>query len=89
MYYLYHIWLSAPSRAVRIALGEYKQAFELLVEKPWERRKEFLALNPSGSLPVLYDTEARASLCDMIPILEFLDENSTPPSLFGDDVWAR
>ena len=38
--------------------GEFGEELALIEEKPWARRKEFLALNPAGSLPVLL-AEAR------------------------------
>ena len=50
---LFHLWLHPFSRKVRIALSEKKLTFELKIEKVWERRTEFLALNPAGDVPVL------------------------------------
>ena len=52
---LFHLWLHPASRKVRIALAEKKLAFDLRIEKIWERRTEFLALNPNGRIPVLVD----------------------------------
>ena len=46
---LYHLPLSPYARKVRLALAEKKLAFEVRVEKPWDRRPEYLELNPSGS----------------------------------------
>lgn len=54
---LYHHSLSVPSRFVRLALGEMRLAFELVDEPPWERRDDFLVLNPAGTLPVLVEEE--------------------------------
>jgi glutathione S-transferase len=45
---LFHLWLHPFSRKVRIVLAEKKLDFELTIEKVWERRTEFLALNPAG-----------------------------------------
>ena len=50
---LYHLWLCPFARKVRIVLAEKKLPFELEIEKVWERRDEFLALNPAGEVPVL------------------------------------
>jgi glutathione S-transferase len=50
---LYHFWLCPFSRAARLALHESGVEFELELEKTWERRAEFLALNPAGDVPVL------------------------------------
>ena len=41
------------SRAIRLALAEHELEVELVEERPWEWRPEFLALNPAGELPVL------------------------------------
>jgi len=45
---LYHQSLSPFCRKVRITLAEKKLEFELRLEPVWERRAEFLALNPAG-----------------------------------------
>ena len=71
---LYHLWLSAGSRKVRIAMGEKNLPFEMKVEKTWERRPEFLDMNPAGDVPVLiadtdlarrlFNWSARRSIAD-------------------------
>ena len=48
---LYHFWLSPACRKIRLVLQEKGLDFTMKVEKAWERRPEFLALNPAGSLP--------------------------------------
>ncbi|MBI4183494.1 MAG: glutathione S-transferase family protein [Proteobacteria bacterium] len=70
---LYHLWLSPPSRKVRIALGEKKLEFRMKVEEVWLRREEFLAMNPAGEVPVLID-ENGLILADSGAICEYLDE---------------
>ena len=52
---VYHLWLSPFCRKVRILLAEKNLVFEMRVEKLWDRRKEFLALNPMGDLPVMVE----------------------------------
>ncbi len=54
---LLHLALSPFSRKVRVALREKNLDFQLRVEKVWERRPEFLALNPAGTVPVLVDED--------------------------------
>ena len=54
---LYHLWLSPGSRKVRLALAEKGLEFSMKVEKTWERRPEFLALNPAGEVPVLVEAD--------------------------------
>ena len=41
------------SRYVRLILGEYGIDVRLVEERFWERRQEFLLLNPAGQIPVL------------------------------------
>ena len=59
---LYHLPLSPFSRKVRLALAEKRLGFELAVEKVWERRPEFLALNPAAQVPVLVEDDGRKGL---------------------------
>jgi glutathione S-transferase len=41
------------SRYVRLILSEYELETRLVEERFWERREEFLLLNPAGQIPVL------------------------------------
>lgn len=70
---LYHHPMSASSRYVRLLLAEYEQGAEFVEEKPWQRRDEFLQLNPAGTLPVLIE-KSGAPICGGSVIGEFLDE---------------
>ncbi len=70
---IYHLWLSASSRKVRIFLAEKGLEFDLKVEKIWERRTEFLAMNPAGDVPVLIEPDG-TTLTDSQVICEYLDE---------------
>ena len=79
---LHHLWLSPQCRKVRIVLLEKKIEFELRVEKVWERREPFLALNPAGEVPVLVEPDGTA-LSDGTAICEFLDEIHPEPPLFA------
>ena len=54
---LYHVALSPFSRKVRLVLAEKGLEFTLKFEKTWERRPEFLALNPAGEVPVLIEPD--------------------------------
>ena len=49
---LHHFPLSAASRLIRLQLAEYQYDFTLINHFPWKRDENFLAINPSGSLPV-------------------------------------
>ena len=50
---LFHHPLSPVSRYIRLILGEYGMAVWLAEERFWDRREEFLLLNPAGEIPVL------------------------------------
>lgn len=79
---LYHLWLSPFSRAVRLVLGEKGLEFSMKVEKTWERRAEFLALNPAGEVPVLIEPDGTV-LAGAWPIAEYLDEVYRDKLLIG------
>ncbi len=55
---LYHHPFCPFSRFVRLALSEYGLAPRFVEERPWERRTEFLVLNPAGTTPVLVEEAA-------------------------------
>lgn len=65
--------MSTPSRFVRLSLAEYGVEFELVEEKPWEKRREFLTLNPAGSIPVLV-AERNQTIPGAMVVAEYLDE---------------
>lgn len=88
MHTLHHFWLCPFSRKVRIVLAEKELEFELKFEKFWERRDEFLGLNPAGQVPVLVEPDGTA-LCESGAICEYLDETFSAESLFGSDARAR
>jgi glutathione S-transferase len=50
---LLHHPLCPLSRYVRLLLNEYGLEARLVEERFWERREEFLLLNPAGEIPVL------------------------------------
>ncbi|MFQ5954734.1 MAG: glutathione S-transferase family protein [Kiloniellales bacterium] len=79
---LYHLWLSPFSRKVRVALSEKALDFELKAEKVWERRHEFLALNPAGEVPVLVDEDGTV-VADSTAICEYLEEIRPQPPLIA------
>ena len=85
---LYHHWLCPFSRKVRIALGEKKLPFELVVESVWEKRPEFIALNPANDVPVLVEPDGWV-LADSNAIVEYLDEGVAEPPLLGADLLVR
>ncbi|HXC27843.1 MAG TPA: glutathione S-transferase family protein [Stellaceae bacterium] len=78
---LYHSLLSAASRKVRVVLAEKNLDFTMKAEKPWERRPEFLALNPAAEVPVLIDNDD--VLAGTEAIVEYLDEMYREKMLIG------
>ena len=65
--------LCPHSRFVRLVLAEMGLEADFVEERPWERRRPFLELNPAGTLPVLVEEDGLA-----VPgagvIAEYLDE---------------
>jgi glutathione S-transferase len=70
---LFHHPFCPHSRFVRLALGEYRLETRLIEERTWERRRDFLALNPSGATPVLVE-EGHPPVPGPGIIAEYLDE---------------
>lgn len=77
---LYHLPLDPFSRKVRIVIREKKIGVDLMVEQFWERRADFLALNPAGTIPVLQEDNG-AVIAPSQTIAEYLDETVTEPPL--------
>ena len=85
---LYHLWLSPFSRKVRVVLIEKNLDFRMEVEETWERRHEFLALNPAGEVPVLIEPD-KTVLSHSSAICEFLEEKEPEPNLIGKTLYDR
>lgn len=85
---LYHLPLSPHARKVRLALAEKRIQFELREEPVWERRAEFLAMNPACTVPVLQDENGLA-IADSAAICEYLDEAYPELTLFGHTLAQR
>jgi len=76
---LFHHSFCPHSRFVRLALGEYGVAVRLIEERTWERRRDFLIINPAGTTPVLVD-EGHPPVPGAAIIAEYLDE------MYGSDL---
>ena len=70
---LFHHPFCPHSRFVRLVLAELGATPRLAEERVWERRQEFLALNPAGATPVLVE-EGRPSVPGAAIIVEYLNE---------------
>jgi len=76
---LFYHPLCPLSRYVRLILGEYGIEARLIEERFWERREEFLLLNPAGQIPVLV-ADGQPPVPGSSIIAEFIEEtyNATP-----------
>jgi glutathione S-transferase len=64
------------SRYVRLILGEYGIEVRLVEERFWERREEFLLLNPAGQIPVLV-ADGQPAIPGASIIAEYIEETHT------------
>lgn len=89
---LHHHPFCPFSRAVRIAFGEYGIGAEFIEQRTWERRREFLEINPAGTLPVLI-VGSSSTIIGVRAISEFLDETKGASlgarRLMPDDPYQR
>jgi glutathione S-transferase len=76
---LYHHPLCPHSRFVRLVGAEIGVEAELVEERPWERRQDFLMLNPAGTTPVLVEDGGEPVPGGTV-IAEYLDETVGPGS---------
>lgn len=70
---LYHHPLCPHSRYVRLIMGELGMEASQIEERVWERRREFLILNPAGTTPVLVEENVLPVPGEAV-IAEYLDE---------------
>src|ERR1700721_2786238 len=85
---LYHLPLSPYARKVRLVLAEKRLPVELHIEKPWERRPEYLELNPAGTVPTLVEDNGMV-IPDSAVICEYLDEAYPDSGLIGRTLAER
>lgn len=74
MWQLHQFPLCPFSRKVRLLLGEKGIGYDLVRERPWEERDEFLDMNPAGQVPVMTDAARKILLIDSMAICEYLEE---------------
>ncbi|MEP3114767.1 glutathione S-transferase family protein [Nisaea sp.] len=85
---LYHLWISPFCRKVRVSLGEKKIEAETKVEQIWDRRPEFLAMNPDGTVPVFVDDNGIV-VANSGAISEYIEETRPDVPLLPGDAAAR
>jgi glutathione S-transferase len=88
MRYLYHLPLSPYSRKVRLVLAEKRLPFELRMEKVWERRPDYLELNPAGTVPTLIEDNGLV-VPDSTVICEYIEEAYPDTPLLGRTLAER
>jgi glutathione S-transferase len=88
MRYLFHLPLSPYCRKVRLVLAEKRLPFELRVERVWERREEYLQINPASTVPTLVEDNGLA-IPDSTVICEYLDEAYPDATLVGHTLGER
>ena len=72
---LFHHPFCPHSRFIRLALAEHGLEHRAIEERVWERREDFLMLNPAATTPVLV-AEGYPPVPGAAVIAEFLDETS-------------
>ena len=85
---LHHLPLSPSARKVRLVLNEKRLPFEPKLERVWERREEFLAINPAGAVPVLVEDNGLV-VPDSGVICEYLEEAYPDVPLLGQTFAER
>ena len=86
--HLYHTSFSPACRKIRMMLDEMGLEFKLVEEPVWQQRKEFLAINPAGDVPVLVDGNGLV-LSGSYVVTEYLEEGYQLESLIGDTLTTR
>jgi len=69
-------------------LAEKGLPFDPVIEKPWERREEFLALTPAGEPPVLVEDDGTV-VAGGLALMEYLEEAYPDVALMPREVALR
>nr|WP_295834422.1 glutathione S-transferase family protein [uncultured Azospirillum sp.] len=85
---LYHHPIHALSRTARVMLAEKALPFEPVVERPWERRTDFLKLNPAAEVPVLVEEDGTV-VAGGLAVIEYLEEAYPDTPLLPREIAAR
>jgi glutathione S-transferase len=88
MRFLHHLPLSPYSRKVRAVMAEKRLPFELKFEKVWDRRPDYLDMNPACTVPTLIEDNGLV-IPDSAVICEYLDEAYPDSPLLGHTLAER
>ncbi len=80
--------MCAASRAAKIILYEKKIVFDSINEPIWQRRIDFLKINPEGDLPVIIDDQ-NIKIVGYFSLAYYLDETNVGLNLIGDNALDR
>lgn len=82
---LYHYPICPLSRQIRVSLRELNISFTMIKEDYWQRSKDFLVINPAGTLPVLEEPFG-LNVSGIYPIIEYLQEKYPSFNLMDEEV---
>ena len=85
---LYHYPICPLSRQIRVFFKELDVQFTMVKEDYWQRRKDFLVINPSGSLPVLQEPFG-LTVAGIYPIIEYFNEKYPNFNFMDEDIDVR
>ncbi|WP_260482626.1 glutathione S-transferase family protein [Sphingomicrobium flavum] len=89
MWQLFQFPLCPFSRKVRLVLGEKGVPHELVRENPWEKRDEFIDMNPAGETPVIVEVDSKTILIGSQPIVEYFEEEVDKAPMLDGSARAR
>ncbi|MBU6139935.1 MAG: glutathione S-transferase family protein [Proteobacteria bacterium] len=90
MYRLYHHPICPFSRKVRVHLAAKEIGCELIQENFWERKKEFIAMNPACTVPVMFDNNNAVVVVNSSVIIEYVEErHENTRSFIGESAAER
>jgi len=81
---VFHHPICPFSRKLRIVLNEKKVEYELILEKFWERRVDFITLNPAGETPLVIYPDNQV-ISGNYAIFEYLEEINPNNRLLSND----
>jgi len=81
---LYHYPICPLSRQIRIYLKELDLTFSTIKEDFWQKRKEFLKLNPASNVPVLEESFGLI-VVGVYPIIEYLNDKYPKFNFFDEE----
>lgn len=85
---LYHYPICPLSRQVRVYLKELELTFSTIKEDFWQRRKEFLKINPAATLPVLEESSSLI-VSGIYPITEYLHDKYDNFMFFDNNIETK